>query len=277
MGLSINPVKFLTAVKTEPAPMTMVMATVQQSTPLLIQFDTDVGTDSAEDYYPDAILAVAPVVAGQRVIVTRIANRWVITNIIASVAPLTIPDLTDITIPKYASGAARDAAQPSPADNNLASVGNDMFYYQSPVTGTFLPFGPTKQAFRTSTLSIGAATTYCSIASVNPGTYHITASIGIDNPATAVLTSAKFTFSGTATAQYSNWAFNISGGSTVGATVGATTVGQAFGSSSAGHFLFMFDGTLIVTVSGTLALVGSAASGTRTADGGGYIQLQKWV
>lgn len=218
MVLKINPARFLKAVEPDPPPQTMRMATVLASSPLSIQFDGELVD------YPDAVIAVpGPLSAGTRVIVTRIALRWVITNII---------DPSDI--------------------------------------GTY------QWAYRTSTLSIGTAkTTYATIAGVQPGVYHFAAALGINNTA-GNSCSWEIDFNGTATAHYANWLLNASGAGTIGQTIGITALNSTFGSSTLVHMQSMFDGTIEVTVAGDLSIAATCASSAKTADGGGYIWIQKW-
>lgn len=284
MAINTSPASFLNAVTPDPPSSIVQMATIMQVSPLMIQFDADsVDVTGEGTYYGDAVLAIpGPLATGTRVVTMRIGGRWVITNQIGTydltgAVNAGVNDLRDITIPKYASSAAATADQPSPAVNNLVSIGAAGFYYQSPVTGALLPFGPTLQAFRTTTFAYGTTSTnYCTVATVNPGTYHMLASVGLNNTS-ANLTSCQLDFTGTATAKYTNWAIGIGGAGTIAQTPGVTALSQAFGGSLVAHPVHYFDGVLIVTATGSLSLSVIVASGTRTADAGGYIQLQKWA
>lgn len=84
--LNINPLRFLGIIQPPPSPGMERMATVVNASPLAIQFDGET------PYFYDAIPAVSAAFAtGQRVIVKRIANAWVITNLIGLILPFAYP------------------------------------------------------------------------------------------------------------------------------------------------------------------------------------------
>lgn len=94
MTLNINPLRFLNVVRPPPPPQTMRMATVVTWSPFVIQFDGEI------PYFNDAIVAVVgPLNAGDRIIATRIANAWVITNVVNARPPVRdwTPDWTTST------------------------------------------------------------------------------------------------------------------------------------------------------------------------------------
>ena len=186
--------------------------------------------------------------------------------------------LDHIVVPKYASTAARDAANPSPSSGDLCTIGNNLFYWYSATLSAWQPFiGSCRTAWRTSTLTIGTTkTTYCSIATINPGIYRLQARMGINNTTSNTLVTTQLDFSGTASLSYDVILYNGTTANSIGATTGATGLSNATGGSTASKFLWVYDGILQITVAGQLTLAATSATNTHVADSGGYLKLEKW-
>ena len=108
MALKLSPYRFLRTLGGGPAGQQSIqMATVIAPSPLVIQFDGE------DDYYSDALSGVNRLCTGQRVVATRIAGRWVITNIVTG--RLDGP-------PLFATVAERTAAFPNPVVGDICSV-----------------------------------------------------------------------------------------------------------------------------------------------------------
>lgn len=186
--------------------------------------------------------------------------------------------LDHIVIPKYASSAARDAANPSPTSDDLCSIGNAGFYYYD--GSAWQPWGTPLRGSRTTSLSIGTSlTTYATVPeSLSTGTYHFHAMMAINQTGSAVC-SAQVAFSGTATPiAYQTYIWNTTADTfnASSAIVTSFASNQSTGATIA-HYIFEFEGLFVVTVAGSLSIGGTCATTARTADAGGFIVCEKWA